>query len=695
MKKIITRLLSASLLMLCAMPLTVAKADVTLWIRTGSAPFVYAFNYNGGINILDYAAWPGKQLDVSTVTSDGETWWLCHLEGTLSTDIVLNSGYGSQTADITGLVDGTYYYYYNEVDFYLDLTQAKNAEAYAFLQPNGNVDWSTSNADFAVDGQILSKCGGYNGGKDVYLWTSNTEPTNGEIKFDRLNPNNHNTIWNSFHHSYQKGGFYEPSDWNDGYVSTTAYQDIVFPIGVAHNSVNFPDAIFRNWLATYFGTEIADGYWTPDEIQYVTCIQYPGPADDPTQKLSTLQGIEHFTSLRILECQNNQISSLDLTHNPVIEYVDCSYNNLTLLDVTGCSALYNLDCAANSLTSLDVSDCAQLKTLYCQDNAITTDLDLTYNAVIEEVDCSNNHIKLLDATGCASLEALICFDNDLTSLYVTGCTSLQDLLCSQNDLYSLDVSDCAMLTLLDCTENAITALDVTNNTALERLFCHNNCLTSLDLSQNTSLTAVNCYRNNLTSLDLSNNPISSFSSVGEQTTDFGKVIEYQKNGTTYYFIWLNDQFNGGDPWFVSIVNALEGATSPTYTPFDLSRVVWYMNCELFSGTAQNGQNSPRPLNLSNGLDPNDIAGDILLLDGNESDFTYLYETNGAGQMDVTASWSGSDPSTGIKSVMKNAVPVSVRYINEAGVGSDTPWPGMNIIVKTMDNGSHAISKEMR
>ena len=46
-------------------------------------------------------------------------------------------------------------------------------------------------------------------------------------------------------------------------------------------------------------------------------------------------------------------------------------------------------------------------------------------------------------------------------------------------------------------------------------------------------------------------------------------------------------------------------------------------------------------------------------------------------------------------LMKNAMPVSVRYINEAGVGSYTPWPGMNIIVETMDNGSHVISKEMR
>ena len=63
------------LLMLCGLLTTMAWADVTMWVRATSAPTVFVFDYdNLDATCADYASWPGKQLEVSTTTSDGQTW---------------------------------------------------------------------------------------------------------------------------------------------------------------------------------------------------------------------------------------------------------------------------------------------------------------------------------------------------------------------------------------------------------------------------------------------------------------------------------------------------------------------------------------------------------------------------------------------------------------------------------------------
>ncbi len=687
------------LLMLCGLLTTVAWADVTMWVRATSAPTVFVFDYdNLDATCADYASWPGKQLEVSTATSDGQTWWLCHLPGTSNTSAIFdngNSGNDNQTADITSLTSGTHYFYYNNAGFYLNLTAAKDAAAYAFLQPYGSVDWTAASATFAANGTTMTKCGGYNNGKDVYLWTSDTELT-GNIEFERINPSDGST-WNSFTATYHKGGFYENNGWDSGYESNTQYQNIVFPGGVAHNSENFPDDNFRNWLSTNFPTETADGYWTQEELAQVTYIYCP------YQNIASLEGIKYFTALIHLECDYNSITSLDLSNNTAVEIVLCKDNNLISLNVRGCSSLKQLVCDRSNisfgLTSLDVSDCVALTTLACGKNKSITSLDLSHNTALTGLSCNQCSLFSLDVSNNPLLNYLECSYNNIPSLDLSQNQNLNFLNCMGNRIYNLDVSQCPVLKTLLCQYNILTSLDVTNNTSLQSLDCRLNLLTSLDVTQNTALTSFYCNNNHLTSLELTGNTSITSYNINHQTVDIGRVNSAVKDGNTYYFVWLNDQYNGTDRVFVDIVHSLEGWTSPTFTPFDMSRVTWGEYCEKFTGTAQeNNSNMAHPLALSDGLEASDIAGDILLLDDNTGYFIYYYDsdTNGRlGTMDVTVSWSGSSPTTAIDETMLNAQPVSVRYINPSGIGSDTPWPGMNIIVKTMDNGSHVITKEMR
>jgi Leucine-rich repeat (LRR) protein len=329
-------------------------------------------------------------------------------------------------------------------------------------------------------------------------------------------------------------------------TATVAWADVEI------NATNFPDATFRNWvLSQEYGS---DGILTPAEISSVTSIDVRG------REMQSLKGIEFFTSLTALYCNNNnltsldvskntalttlycytnqltsldvtnntalkwlacfenQLTSLDLSKNTVLQKLDCSYNQITTLDVSGFTRLDYLSCSNNQITTLDVSGCTALTTLYCYNNRLAS-LDVAGCTALAYLSCHNtymvsldrintiNHLTSLDVSKNTNLAELNCSYNQLTSLDVSGCTALKSLSCYINQLTSLDVSENTKLTNLACWVNHLTSLDVTNNTALIELQCDNNLLTSLDVSKNTKLTYLNCSGNQLTSLDVSENTL--------------------------------------------------------------------------------------------------------------------------------------------------------------------------------------------
>ena len=219
---------------------------------------------------------------------------------------------------------------------------------------------------------------------------------------------------------------------------------------------NFPDKAFRDYLTSQYYGE--DGVLTEEEIAVIFQL------DLNNKGIKSLKGIEHFTSLYVLQCDSNQLSSLDVSKN---------------------TKLYGLDCSYNELTKLDVSQ----------------------NTGLEWLNCSNNKLSTLDVTKNTELLSLECMINQLKSLDVTQNTALYYLHCRANQLSSLDVTQNTALYYLDCEGTQLTNLDVSNNTGLQYLNCGWNKLTSINLSQNTALQYFYCYRNQLTSLDVSSNTL--------------------------------------------------------------------------------------------------------------------------------------------------------------------------------------------
>ena len=128
------------------------------------------------------------------------------------------------------------------------------------------------------------------------------------------------------------------------------------------DETNFPDENFRAYLLEQdYG---ADGVLTKKDIKGVSEMYING------KNISTLQGIKYFTALRILDCYDNQLTSLDVSGCTVLKWLVCDDNQLTSLDVSGCTALEWLLCSNNQLTSLDLSNNKKLTYLECYKNQI-------------------------------------------------------------------------------------------------------------------------------------------------------------------------------------------------------------------------------------------------------------------------------------------------------------------------------------
>ena len=281
-------------------------------------------------------------------------------------------------------------------------------------------------------------------------------------------------------------GWKSVRDWSDG--SSVEYAGSDDPTGIEINETNFPDANFRGYLLEQsYG---ADGILTDAEIAAVFNISVEG------KSIENLAGIEHFTVLTSLNCNNNQLSELNVSANTALTWLECARNQLSTLDVSANTELTTLNCNNNQLTKLDVSANTALRFLHCYDNQLTK-LDVSANTALVALECSHNQLTKLDVSANTALETLECHSNQLTKLSVSQNRELIWLDCSGNQLSKLSVFDNAKLTTLDCDYNQLTELDVSENTKLVTLECCNNQLTSLAVLHCNKLTKLRCYGNQI------------------------------------------------------------------------------------------------------------------------------------------------------------------------------------------------------
>jgi len=281
-------------------------------------------------------------------------------------------------------------------------------------------------------------------------------------------------------------------------------------LSLSAQNVNIPDPNFKAALVNHQANNGGGIYYKIDtnndgEIQVSEAIAYSGNLRVFNKNISDFTGIEAFVNITYLECQNNKLTSLDLTANTNLKHIVCNGNQLTSLDVSNNPLLQTVHCYQNQLSNLDISNIPLLGNLNCADNKLSS-LDLSDKPLLWSLNCNNNQLSSLDLGNKPELQNIYCWGNQLSDLDVSNFPKLVDLRCFFNQLSELDVTNNPALRHLYCYNNKLSNLDVSNNPLLESLECQSNQLSNLDVSNNPGLSWLRCSYNKLQSLDVSNNP---------------------------------------------------------------------------------------------------------------------------------------------------------------------------------------------
>ena len=101
-----------------------------------------------------------------------------------------------------------------------------------------------------------------------------------------------------------------------------------------------------------------------------------------------------------MTCNNNDLTSLNVTKNTELEILECSGNVLTSLDVSNNIKLRYLEIGfsvfhrGNNLISIDISKNVVLYRFLCSNNNLTK-LDVSNNTELEYLDSLNNIIECI------------------------------------------------------------------------------------------------------------------------------------------------------------------------------------------------------------------------------------------------------------------------------------------------------------
>ncbi len=196
--------------------------------------------------------------------------------------------------------------------------------------------------------------------------------------------------------------------------------------------------------------------------------------DCSVNKIKSLD-LSKNTKLEDLIADHNNLTSLNMGSNTALERIDCYCNELPELDVSANTSLEKLSCYTNKLTRLALPP--SIYRLECQDNQLTS-LNLSNCTELDYAECHHNHIESIDLDGCTTLSHLYCYDNLLTSLDLSHTRDLNELRCSNNRLKSLSLNGCRYLYELECDGNQLTSLDISSCAEdFQKLSCQNCSLT--------------------------------------------------------------------------------------------------------------------------------------------------------------------------------------------------------------------------
>lgn len=241
---------------------------------------------------------------------------------------------------------------------------------------------------------------------------------------------------------------------------------------------------------------VALGYDTIlDDYVYAFNINSVQTLNVSNKNIADLTGIEGFENLEILACQNNQISTIDLSSNLNLEQVFCNDNNINAVDLSMANGLIGVNVSNNQLSVFNLKN---------GNNTNISLINALNNPMLQCVEVDD--VNYSNANWSSSIDNTASFNSDCTQVFVPDDNF-------ENALISLGYDNVLDDFVFKGNINALTSLNVSLRDivdltgiegfeALENLNCSRNLLTSLNLIQNTNLISLNCNRNDITSLSI-------------------------------------------------------------------------------------------------------------------------------------------------------------------------------------------------
>jgi len=305
-----------------------------------------------------------------------------------------------------------------------------------------------------------------------------------------------------------------------------------------------PDDNFENYLETHdasgnvvtvgdaasMGNGIAnDDYVSTEKIETVASLSISN------KSIADMTGIEDFIALQDLNCQFNDLVSLDLSNNLALTTLRADTNNITTIDLSNNSNLTYFQAVNNDLEYLNIrnGNNSNVTTFYSNNNSNLTcinvdddtasylatwgkDATASFSIHCDETyvpdDNFENYLETHDTSGTivaigdvTSMGNGIANDDYVTTTNISSVVSLSISNKSIADMTGIEAF-IALETLI-APLNIFTTLNLSNNVNLKTLMCsYNLSLTSINISANSLLESITCGETAIGSLDLSGNP---------------------------------------------------------------------------------------------------------------------------------------------------------------------------------------------
>ncbi len=253
-------------------------------------------------------------------------------------------------------------------------------------------------------------------------------------------------------------------------VDDITFAEANFNVDVTANFVDtayceyttIPDIIFETALDNLgYDDNLGDGQVPTTLIEVVTSLDIESQFSVQGANITDITGIEDFTALTSLAITFNDLVTVDLSNNVLLE-------ELNLRD--------------NELTSIDVSALSLLEVLNITDNDIPN-IDLSSNTALRELDVKRTFLTSLDVSNNTALEILKVEQLfSITSLNLDNNQNLIELSISETQIESLDLSQKQYLTSISLLSNSLTYLNIQNGA--------NGSITFFDARFNPNLTCI-------------------------------------------------------------------------------------------------------------------------------------------------------------------------------------------------------------